>query len=784
MRQTDTIQYTARFCLATIGPLSVERQLYDCHHRFESCSPRNSHLDIITGWRKKTVSLGWRKKNSGKNMDRRSLRKRAVKRVSSMFDSFQDELQACGAAENATAMVYARAVWVENGKQMEGVLPLNWIDTETKVVRWPLKNVSVAHKRLLQPQEDWLSFEFVKVKVTSVSRQECEKYNYTSAQTEEEDTVCQKRMKKRRKFEDYVQGSDLSPEEDEPLPDKKKEDTVLLPVPPPKIKLSQKGQKKTMLLELPAPPELANTTVRQPESPAYSEISGCSRPTPHRSPTRSESSEAFSPESARSRRSRTPQRGVRKPSQSGSRKSRASSSIRFSKSLKRSGRANEANSRSRRSRTPQRGVRNPSHSGSRKGRPSSSSSRHSRTPQRGVRNPSHSGSRKGRASSSRSRRSRTPQRGVRNPSQSERGLFPMSQAKYQKSVLGKLVELLDEIKRVGRHYEPLNSAVHVARLETLEDFAEEEARLKDRNLWKQRVSQLSKVGGRNNKDCVHKVMDRLFTNSLMAAFNMKGRGRSEKKAFQDTVFYSVVKVLSRVNIRKAAGPDGIPGRVWRTCAEQLSGVFTDIFNLSLAQAVVPVCLKTTIIVPVPKRSNPECLNDYRPVALTPIITKCLEKLILAHLKPSFPSALDPHQYAYRANRSTEDAISTVLHSALTHLDNSNSYARMLFIDFSSAFNTVIPSDLIMKLHRLGISISICNWILDFLINRPQMVRLNNLFSTTLPLNTGVPQGCVLSPLLYTLFTHDCSPIHNTNSIIKFADDTTVLGLIRDNDESA
>ncbi|XP_052422046.1 uncharacterized protein LOC127965319 isoform X8 [Carassius gibelio] len=360
------------------------------------------------------------------------------------------------------AMVYARAVWVENGKQMEGVLPLNWIDTETKVVRWPLKNVSVAHKHLLQPEEDWLSFEFVKVKVTSVSRQECEKYNYTSAQTEEEDTVSQKRMKKRRKFEDYVQGSDLSPEEDESLPDKKKEDTVLLPVPPPKIK----GQ-NAMLLELPAPPELANTTIRQPESPASSDISGCSCPTHHRSPTRSESLEAFSPESDRSRRSRTPQRGVQKQSQFGSRK--------------------------------------------------------------------------GRASSSRSRRSRTPQHGVQMPSESERGLFPMSQAKYQKSVLGKLVEILDEIKRVGRHYEPLNSAVHVARLETFEDFAEEEARLKERNLWEQRVSQLSKVGGRNNKDCVHKVMDRLFTNSLMAAFNMKGRGRSEKKAFQDTVHYSVVK---------------------------------------------------------------------------------------------------------------------------------------------------------------------------------------------------------------------------------------------------
>ncbi|KAK9976609.1 hypothetical protein ABG768_021814, partial [Culter alburnus] len=382
-------------------------------------------------------------------------------------------------------MVYARAVWVENGKQMEGVLPLNWIDTETKVVRWPLKNVSVAHKRLLQPQEDWLSFEFVKVKVTSVSRQECEKYNYTSAQTEEEDTVSQKRMKKRRKFEDYVQGSDLSPEEDESLPDKKKEDTVLLPVPPPK------GSR------------LSRTPQRGVRKPSQS------------------GSRKSRASSSRSRRSRTPQRGVRKPSQSGSRKSRASSS------------------RSRRSRTPQRGVRKPSQSGSRKSRASSSRSRRSRTPQRGVRKPSQSGSRKGRASSSRSRRSRTPQRGVQMPSQSERGLFPMSQAKYQKSVLGKLVELLDEIKRVGRHYEPLNSAVHVARLETFEDFAEEEARLKERNLWEQRVSQLSKVGGRNNKDCVHKVMGRLFTNSLMATFNMKGRGRSEKKAFQDTVLYSV-----------------------------------------------------------------------------------------------------------------------------------------------------------------------------------------------------------------------------------------------------
>ncbi|TWW76535.1 putative RNA-directed DNA polymerase from transposon BS [Takifugu flavidus] len=109
---------------------------------------------------------------------------------------------------------------------------------------------------------------------------------------------------------------------------------------------------------------------------------------------------------------------------------------------------------------------------------------------------------------------------------------------------------------------------------------------------------------------------------------------------------------------------------------------------------------------------------------------------------------------------------------------------MLFIDFSSAFNTVIPSKLITKLRDLGISISICNWLLDFLTNRPQHVRLDHHCSPTLTVNTGVPQGCVMSPFLYSLFTHNCRALHCSNTIIKFADDTTVIGLIKDNDESA
>uniref|UniRef100_A0A8C1PS38 Reverse transcriptase domain-containing protein n=1 Tax=Cyprinus carpio TaxID=7962 RepID=A0A8C1PS38_CYPCA len=239
--------------------------------------------------------------------------------------------------------------------------------------------------------------------------------------------------------------------------------------------------------------------------------------------------------------------------------------------------------------------------------------------------------------------------------------------------------------------------------------------------------------------------------------------------------------LSWINARKAAGPDGIPGRVLRACAEQLAGVFTDIFNLSLTQATVPTCFKSTSIVPIPKHSSPMCLNDYRPVALTAIIMKCFERLILAHLKDCLPPKLDPHQFAYRKNRSTEDAVCTVLHSELTHLDNNNTYVWILFVDFSSAFNTVIPSKLTTNLGDLDINTSLSNWIMDFLTNRPQHVRSGHTCSTTITLNTGVPQGCVLSPFLYI---YNCKPVHCSNSIIKFADDTTVIGLIRDNDETA
>ena len=136
------------------------------------------------------------------------------------------------------------------------------------------------------------------------------------------------------------------------------------------------------------------------------------------------------------------------------------------------------------------------------------------------------------------------------------------------------------------------------------------------------------------------------------------------------------------------------------------------------------------------------------------------------------------------NIPTDDAVSIALHTALSHLDKRNTYVRMLIIDDSSAFNTIVPSKLINKLRTLGLNTSVCNWILEFQMGRPQVVRVGNNTSTTLILNTGAPQEGVLSPLLYSLFTHDCTARHDSNNTIQFADDTTVEGMITDNNETA
>ena len=121
---------------------------------------------------------------------------------------------------------------------------------------------------------------------------------------------------------------------------------------------------------------------------------------------------------------------------------------------------------------------------------------------------------------------------------------------------------------------------------------------------------------------------------------------------------------------------------------------------------------------MPKNTKVTCINDYRPVALMSVAMKCFDRLVMAHINTIIPETLDPLQFAYRPNTSTDDAISIALHTALSHLDKRNTYVRMLFIDYSSAINNIVPSKLITKLRILGVNTSLYNWILNFLTGLP------------------------------------------------------------------
>ena len=247
----------------------------------------------------------------------------------------------------------------------------------------------------------------------------------------------------------------------------------------------------------------------------------------------------------------------------------------------------------------------------------------------------------------------------------------------------------------------------------------------------------------------------------------------------------VRKLFSKLNMRSAAGPDEVSGKVLRLCCGSLAQVFTRLFQQSFNDCYVPRLWKLSTIVPVPKKKAPAVMNDYRPVALTSIPMKCVERIALKHLKQETAEHQDPLQFAYTQGRNTEDAILTLLHHLYQHLEKAKTYARILYVDFSSAFNTLQPHLLTEKLLAMDVNPMLIAWIQSFMTSRLQQVRIGSSLSATKETNTGAPQGCVLSPALFTTYTAECRAKNATSNIqIKFADDTSLTGLVSNADEAS
>ena len=190
----------------------------------------------------------------------------------------------------------------------------------------------------------------------------------------------------------------------------------------------------------------------------------------------------------------------------------------------------------------------------------------------------------------------------------------------------------------------------------------------------------------------------------------------------------------------------------------------------------------TVIKPIPKSNTANVAKDYRPIALTSVLSKTFERVT----KPLLTKCLtDDSQFACREHRSTEDALTVLLDTVTEHLDaNSKNYARCLFVDFTSAFNTISPTLLVDKLKSASIHNNMLNLIYSFLVNRKQWVATKEAKSLVKTSSTGSPQGCVWSPILFSIYVQDMPILSMGNyHLIKYADDTILLELCYTNVQS-
>ena len=228
---------------------------------------------------------------------------------------------------------------------------------------------------------------------------------------------------------------------------------------------------------------------------------------------------------------------------------------------------------------------------------------------------------------------------------------------------------------------------------------------------------------------------------------------------------------------KSCELDPLPSWLLKECVDELSPIVTSIVNASLNHAIVPLSLKTALIRPLLKKSglDKEVLKNYRPVSNLSFISKVLEKVVAKRLDDHM---LDNNLYssvqsAYRERHSTETALLKVQSDILTALD-SGSGAVLLMLDLSAAFDTIDHGILLSRLNSLyGISGDALDWFKSYLSNRVQRVIIGDTVSECKDLNFGVPQGSVLGPKIYCMYTKPISDIIAGHGLSHhcYADDT-------------
>ena len=244
--------------------------------------------------------------------------------------------------------------------------------------------------------------------------------------------------------------------------------------------------------------------------------------------------------------------------------------------------------------------------------------------------------------------------------------------------------------------------------------------------------------------------------------------------------FDVEQKLANINVSKSPGPDGIPNWFLRDFSVWLAEPVCCIFNTSVKTGVFPQLWKQANVVPVPKVQPPcNIKTDLRPISLTPTLSKLLESYVGSWMVSQVIPKLDQKQFGALRGRSTTHALVDMTHMWYQALDQSLS-VRVLFVDFTKAFDRVDHTTVINKLIDLGIPGSVIKWFASFLMNRQQRVKIGNLMSSWLTLNGSMPQGSWLGPFSFIVLIDGLRPSCPTH---KYVDDTTLTEILSRNHSS-
>ena len=244
----------------------------------------------------------------------------------------------------------------------------------------------------------------------------------------------------------------------------------------------------------------------------------------------------------------------------------------------------------------------------------------------------------------------------------------------------------------------------------------------------------------------------------------------------------IFKLLRSFKPSSSAGPDGLSPAFLKFGAASLTSMMTSLINESLSSQMIPDSWRPVTIIPIPKASSSTVLaKRFRPIALTSVVLKLTEKAILSRLQSLVTLPHDPLQFAYKPNRSTLDAVSTLVHYISKSLNSSVKSVRCVFLDYSSAFDSVSRSSLLFKLESFGTPRQLLSWLSDYFTERTQCTKLGKNTSSPLLINSGVLQGAVLSPYLFSAFISDLS-VPNPAHIQKYADDVVLCQTVSSSSE--